>query len=106
MIFSSFTFLLFFMPLTILLYWVAPAKARMPLLFAASLLFYGWSNPLWLLLLAFSMVLNWGGAQLMIDPWILYHLNNQNLHLIILQNKHLYSYHLQFPQYWKNLLLM
>ena len=65
MIFSSFTFLLFFMPLTILLYWVAPAKARMPLLFAASLLFYGWSNPLWLLLLVFSMVLNWGGAQLM-----------------------------------------
>lgn len=40
MIFSSFTFLLFLMPATILLYWVAPARARMPLLFAVSLLFY------------------------------------------------------------------
>lgn len=65
MIFSSFTFLLFFMPCTILLYWIAPARARMPLLFAASLLFYGWSNPLWLTLLLFSMLINWGGAQLM-----------------------------------------
>ena len=65
MIFSSFTFLLFFMPLTILLYRVVPAKARMPLLLATSLLFYGWSNPLWLLLLFFSMVINWAGAQVM-----------------------------------------
>ncbi len=65
MIFSSFTFLLFLMPLTILGYWMAPAKARMPLLFAVSLLFYAWANPLWLLLLLFSMLLNWGGAQVM-----------------------------------------
>ena len=65
MIFSSFTFLLFLMPVTILGYWMAPAKARMPLLFAVSLLFYGWSNPLWILLLLFSMLVNWGGAQLM-----------------------------------------
>ena len=65
MIFSSFTFLLFFMPLTILLYRVVPAKARMPLLLATSLLFYGWSNPLWLLLLFFSMLINWAGAQVM-----------------------------------------
>ena len=65
MIFSSFTFLLFFMPCVILGYWMAPAKARMPLLLATSLLFYGWSGPVWLLLLLFSMLLNWGGAQIM-----------------------------------------
>ncbi|MBR4067773.1 MAG: MBOAT family protein [Clostridia bacterium] len=65
MVFSSFTFLLLFMPCVILLYWIMPAKARIPFLFAASLLFYGWGNPAWLLLLGYSLLLNWGGAQLM-----------------------------------------
>ena len=65
MVFSSFTFLLLFMPCVILLYWIMPAKARIPFLFAASLLFYGWGNPAWLLLLCYSLLLNWGGAQLM-----------------------------------------
>ena len=53
------------MPCVILMYRIMPPKARMPFLLAASLLFYGWGNPAWLLLLAFSMTLNWGGAQLM-----------------------------------------
>ena len=64
MIFSSFTFLLLFMPCVLLLYRVLPAGVRMPFLLAASLLFYGWGNPTWLLLIFFSMVLNWGGVLL------------------------------------------
>lgn len=64
MIFSSFTFLLLFMPCVLLLYRVLPAGVRMPFLLAASLLFYGWGNPAWLLLIFFSMVLNWGGVLL------------------------------------------
>ena len=62
MIFSSFTFLLLFMPCVLLLYRVMPGKARMPFLLTASLLFYGWGNPAWLLLILFSMVLNWIGV--------------------------------------------
>ena len=65
MIFSSFTFLLLFMPCVLLLYRVLPAGVRMPFLLAASLLFYGWGNPAWLLLILFSMALNWGGVLLM-----------------------------------------
>ena len=65
MIFSSFTFLLLFMPCVLLLYRVLPTGVRMPFLLAASLLFYGWGNPAWLLLIFFSMVLNWGGVLLM-----------------------------------------
>ena len=65
MIFSSFTFLLLFMPCVLLLYRVLPTGVRMPFLLAASLLFYGWGNPAWLLLILFSMVLNWGGVLLM-----------------------------------------
>ena len=62
MIFSSFTFLLLFMPCVLLLYRVMPARLRMPFLLTASLLFYGWGNPVWLLLIFWSMVLNWAGV--------------------------------------------
>lgn len=48
----------------LLLYRVLPAGVRMPFLLAASLLFYGWGNPAWLLLILFTMVLNWGGVLL------------------------------------------
>ena len=65
MIFSSFTFLLLFMPCVLLLYRELPDRLRMPFLLAASLLFYGWGNPAWLLLIAWAMVLNWGGVLLM-----------------------------------------
>ncbi len=51
MVFSSFTFLLLFMPLVLLGYRFMPGKARMPFLFAASLLFYGWGSPMWLSLI-------------------------------------------------------
>ena len=52
MSFVSGTFLLF-LPLTVLLYWVCPARYRYILLLMASCLFYmGWSAPLFLLLLS------------------------------------------------------
>ena len=51
MSFASGTFLLF-LPLTVLLYWVCPARYRYILLLMASCLFYmGWSAPLFLVLL-------------------------------------------------------
>ena len=65
MVFSSFTFLLLFMPLTLLGYRLMPGRARMPFLFVASLLFYGWGSPLWLLLLFWCMLVSWGGTLLM-----------------------------------------
>ena len=64
MVFSSLTYLLLFMPCVVLGYRLIPAKARMPFLFAASLLFYGWGNPQWLLLLAWCMLVSWGGVLL------------------------------------------
>ena len=64
MVFSSFTFLLLFMPLALLGYRLMPDKARMPFLLVASLLFYGWGSPLWLLLLVWCMLVSWGGTLL------------------------------------------
>ena len=65
MVFSSLTFLLLFMPCVLLGYRLLPAKARMPFLFAASLLFYGWGSPVWLILLGWCMLVSWGGTLLM-----------------------------------------
>ena len=65
MVFSSFTFLLLYMPCVLLGYQALPGRARMPFLLAASLLFYGWGNPAWLLLLFYAILLDWGGAMWM-----------------------------------------
>ena len=62
MVFSSLTFLLLFMPGVLLGYRFIPAKGRMPFLLAASLLFYGWGNPGWLLLLGWCVLVSWGGT--------------------------------------------
>ena len=65
MVFCSFTFLLFFMPLVLLGHKALPEKAKRPFLLAASLFFYGWGSPLWLLLLLYVMTLDYFGALLM-----------------------------------------
>lgn len=62
MTFSSFTFLLLFLPAVLLLHKLLPRKAKQPLLLAASLLFYGWGGPVYLLLLFFIMLTDWLGA--------------------------------------------
>lgn len=63
MLFNSLQFLLFF-PITVLLYWILPAKWRNPFLLAASYYFYMNWEPVYALLLLFSTVTTWCGAQL------------------------------------------
>ena len=65
MVFSSITFLFLFLPATLLLYYVAPARFRLPVLFLCSLFFYAWGEPLYVLLMAASILLNWGIGLLM-----------------------------------------
>ena len=64
MVFCSFTFLCLFMPAVLLGYRLLPEKAKRPFLFGASLIFYGWGNPLWLPLLLYVMALDYFGALL------------------------------------------
>ncbi len=63
MLFSSITFLYFFLPATIFLYFVSPQKGRNFVLFVMSLLFYAWGEPVYVLLMlaqiAVSYVLLW-----------------------------------------------
>lgn len=54
MVFSSHLFLFYFLPLTLLLYYLTPSRARAFLLTVVSYLFYGWANPAFVVLMLFS----------------------------------------------------
>jgi len=54
MVFSSHIFLFYFLPLTLLLYYSVPRLWRMPALTVCSYVFYGWTNPWFCVLLAWS----------------------------------------------------
>ncbi|MAT80244.1 MAG: membrane-bound O-acyltransferase family protein [Phycisphaerae bacterium] len=59
MVFSSITFLFFFLPLVVVLYHVAPRPARNAILLIASLLFYLWGAGVFVLLLLAAIVTNY-----------------------------------------------
>ena len=60
MVFSSLTFLLCFLPLTLLCYYlVRGVKARNLVLCLFSLVFYAWGEPVYVLLMMASILLNW-----------------------------------------------
>ena len=62
MVFSSSVFLMAFLPLTLLAYFLVPArmvKARNAVLLASSLVFYGWGEPKYIVVMLFSIVFNY-----------------------------------------------
>ena len=59
MLFSSLTFLAYFLPAVVLLHLLAPARARNALLLAASVVFYAWGEIGYLPLVLLSMGVNW-----------------------------------------------
>jgi len=58
MLFTSLPFLVFF-SITALVYWLIPARGRWILLLAASLFFYGWFHPAYIILLSGSVLFNY-----------------------------------------------
>jgi alginate O-acetyltransferase complex protein AlgI len=59
MVFSSITFIFIFLPIFILLYYVAPFKFKNPLLFIGSLIFYSIGEPYYLFLIICSITVNY-----------------------------------------------
>src|SRR5262245_18326904 len=59
MVFSSFLFVFYFLPLALLLYYVVPRRAQHLMLTLVSFVFYGWANPLFSFLLLFSTVVDY-----------------------------------------------
>ena len=58
MVFSSLEFLCVFLPLVLLLHTAAPVRFRNPILLFFSLFFYAWGEPVYVLLMIFSIVMN------------------------------------------------
>ena len=59
MLFSSLTFLYFFLPAVLLCYFAAPKRFKNAVLLGFSLLFYAWGEPKYVFLMAFTIVLGW-----------------------------------------------
>lgn len=59
MLFSSITFLFFFLPVVLVLYYLIPAKGKNIVLLLASLLFYAWGEPVYVILMILSICLNY-----------------------------------------------
>ena len=59
MLFSSNTFLFGFLPAVVVLYYLCPRRCRNVLLLVFSLIFYGWGEPKYLLLMLVSILLNY-----------------------------------------------
>lgn len=58
MLFSSVTFLFYFLPLVIIVYYICPTKYKNYILLLASLIFYSWGGILYLPLLLISITVN------------------------------------------------
>lgn len=59
MVFSGLVFLFVFLPAVILLYYICPARFRNAVLLAASLVFYAWGEPKYILIMIFSAAFNY-----------------------------------------------
>lgn len=64
MIFSSIIFLCVFMPIVFIAYYLCPAKARNLLLLLASLIFYAWGEPAYILVMVSSIIINYLAGRL------------------------------------------
>lgn len=60
MVFSSLSFLVFFLPLTLIIYYCVPhIKAKNIVLLLSSCLFYAWGEPKYIFLILFSVIVNY-----------------------------------------------
>lgn len=59
MVFSSVLFMFIYLPVVLAVYYIVPAKWRNVWLFVVNLVFYGWGEPVYILLMLFSILLNY-----------------------------------------------
>lgn len=64
MVFSGIPFLYYFLPAVLILYYLVPARGKNPVLLAASLFFYGYGEPRFLLLMLMAILQGYGFALL------------------------------------------
>lgn len=59
MVFSSITFLVYFLPAILCLYYMAPVRMRNFILLTSSLFFYAWGEPIYVILMLISIFINY-----------------------------------------------
>lgn len=64
MVFSSNVFLLMFLPIFLVVYYLIPARFRNLFLLSASLLFYAWGEPVYILIMLFSTLFDFSNGLL------------------------------------------
>ncbi len=65
MVFSSITFLYYFLPVVLVLYYLVPAKGKNLVLFLSSLVFYAWGEPKYVFLMLISIVIGYAAGLFM-----------------------------------------
>jgi len=68
MLFSSIPFLYYFLPCVLLLYFIAPKKLKNAVLLVSSLVFYGWGEPIYVLLMVLTIAIGYV-CGLLIEKW-------------------------------------
>ncbi len=68
MVFSSLPFLFFYLPIVLLIYKIAPLKLRNLLLLLASLFFYGWGEPIYIIIMIVSTLVDYTHGML-VERW-------------------------------------
>ncbi|MBR4578441.1 MAG: MBOAT family protein [Oscillospiraceae bacterium] len=59
MVFSSLVFLFVYLPVVLAVYWLVPVRFRNGWLFFVNLIFYGWGEPVYILLMLFTITVNY-----------------------------------------------
>ena len=65
MVFSSIPFIFFFLPFFLIIYYLVPFKIKNIILLIFSLIFYAWGEPIYILLMAFSSVVDYTNGLLL-----------------------------------------
>lgn len=68
MVFSSITFLYIFLPITLLVYYLTPAKGKNWVLLVSGLIFYAWGEPIYVFVMVLSALIDYTAGRLM-DIW-------------------------------------
>ena len=68
MVFSSLPFLFFYLPVVLLIYKLSPLKLRNLFLLLASLFFYGWGEPIYILIMFVSIFIDYTHGML-VERW-------------------------------------
>jgi alginate O-acetyltransferase complex protein AlgI len=79
MVFSSLLFIYYFLPLFLIIYYTLPARARNSWTLVASLIFYAWGAPGFVIILALSTTLNF-----YLVKWLSKHTNEQTRRRILI----------------------